>query len=117
LASIIFRTLSGVTPKRFAASAVLMILIAQSISFKKKLSCAHDKFLDKRKSTSHSHAHQKSAGWQVLVTLANPTQPTPFPLRLRNRPFLIIVTRRMLRSMLRSGSSPLSITPISRSWL
>jgi hypothetical protein len=34
-ATIIFRTLSGVTPKRFAASAVLMILMAQSISFRK----------------------------------------------------------------------------------
>ena len=32
LASIIFRTLSAVTPKRFAASAVLMIFMAQKYS-------------------------------------------------------------------------------------
>lgn len=37
-ATIIFRTLSGVTPKRFAASAVLMILMAQ-VYHSEKLSC------------------------------------------------------------------------------
>jgi hypothetical protein len=26
-------------------------------------------------------AHTKTAGWQVLVTLANPTQPTPNPVK------------------------------------
>jgi hypothetical protein len=38
LDTIIFRTLSGVTPKRVAASAVLMILMAQ-VYHSEKLSC------------------------------------------------------------------------------
>jgi hypothetical protein len=54
-----------------------MIFMAQ-VYHSRKLSRAHDKFLDKRNSRLYSAGHpQKKSGLASALTLANPTQPTP----------------------------------------
>jgi len=93
LATIIFRTLSGVTPKRFAASTVLMILMAQ-VYHSEKLSCRDDNFLDKRKSYLYSDGtHQKERAGKVRQHSPTLHSRLLTWLSERNRPCRMILSR------------------------
>jgi hypothetical protein len=59
-----------------------MIFIGPSIALLEKVTRYRHNFLEKRKSYLYSgRTHQKRAGWQVLVTLANPYTADSYPVK------------------------------------